>query len=85
MSKNRFIRNSYKISVVGVVNHSDDRYFVKGYILKGIATSGKCADLESVAINIDQGAIGGDHLAIERVAPLQPSLLVADAYPVETT
>ena len=73
------------MSVVGVVNHSDDRYFVEGYILKGVATSGECADFEAVAIGIDQGAIGGDQLAIERVAPLQPSLLIADTHSVEAT
>ena len=70
MSKNLLIRNSYKMSVIGVVYHSDNRYFVEGYIFKGIVTSGECADFETVAIGIDQGAIGGDQLAIERVAPL---------------
>lgn len=73
------------MSVIGVIYHPDNRYFVEGYILKGIATSGECADFETVAIGIDQGAIGSHHLIVDLVAPLQSSLLVADTHSVEAT
>ena len=77
------VRNSYKISVVGVVNDSCDRYFVVGDIFEGIVAGGERAELKSVALRIDHCAVGGDRLVINIVAPLQASLLVADAYPFE--
>lgn len=68
------------MAVVGVVNNSDDRYFCCWDHLLGIVAGCECAERKGVALAIDKGAVGGDDLAIlVGIAPLQPSLLVADA------